>query len=297
MLSRRILVALVLASGCATGTTERETSSSTDAGLQDASSPDQSFGDGGTVVSPPGEDCPEASKSVYVIDTANMLRRFDPPSSTFSALGLIDCGAGAGSPFSMAVARDGTAWVLYTNGNLFKVSTKDASCAPSSFQPDASASQFGMGFVSDQAEGKSDTLFVASSQLGQLGKIALDTVTFTPIAPFAVKTRMELTGTGSGQLFALLAPVATESDSGAWTVAEISKSSGEILSEKRQSEIGEIPQSNFAVAAWGGDFYSFVGTNVYRLDTKANQVTLRTTVNFTIVGAGVSTCAPHALVK
>ncbi|MBM4359994.1 MAG: hypothetical protein FJ096_17965, partial [Deltaproteobacteria bacterium] len=62
----------------------------------------------------PGE-CSEASKYVYVVGTGNELFSFSPPTLTFKQIGSINCVAagGFGTPFSMAVARDGTAYVLF----------------------------------------------------------------------------------------------------------------------------------------------------------------------------------------
>ena len=40
-------------------------------------------------------------------------------------------GGGQATPFSMSVDREGQAWVLYTSGEIFKVSIEDASCADS----------------------------------------------------------------------------------------------------------------------------------------------------------------------
>lgn len=297
MSCRRTFVALLFVSGCGTST-ERESLTPADAGAApDASTPpDPSFGDGGVVVSPPRDDCPEESKFIYVMDAGGMLRRFDPPTWTFSALGSIDCGQGVGTPSSMAVARDSTAWVLFTSGKLFKVSTKDASCSPTTFTAKADWTEFGMGFVSDVEDGKTETLYVASAKALQVGKIALDTMTLTPLGPLSISSRMELTGTGSAQLFGLLAP--PPDDPKVWSIAELSKASGALFSRKKQEPITEPSNLNFAFAAWGGDFYSFIGLRVYRHDTKNNEIIkMPGEVSFTIVGAGVSTCAPHAIVK
>jgi hypothetical protein len=264
-------------------------------GGDDASS---SFGwnDGGSTSQ--DDDCPDNTKQVYVVDMDRTLRQFDPPTSKFTTIGTLDCSNSA-TTFSMAVDRSGTAWVLYDSGEIFKVSTKDASCTKTAFEPRQDKySTFGMGFATDSEGGSTETLYVSSSQDGTLAKIDTTTMELTELTPIAVKTRVELTGTGSGQLFGLLESKFDENtfDFSPWTVAELDKSTGASLFTKPEPGIPE-GSSNFAFAAWGGDFYSFVGHSVFHYDTKGNNVTEATTTDFQIVGAGVSTCAPHAIVK
>lgn len=63
-------------------------------------------------------DCAEGTELVYTIDQfANKLSQFDPATKTFHDLGSLSCKTLPGAtPFSMGVARDGTAWVLYNSG-------------------------------------------------------------------------------------------------------------------------------------------------------------------------------------
>jgi hypothetical protein len=68
----------------------------------------------------------------------------------------------------MAIDRNATAWVLYDSGQLFKVSTSDASCTPTSF---AAGQQglynFGMGFASNSAGSSDETLFISRQPAGR----------------------------------------------------------------------------------------------------------------------------------
>src|SRR3954463_9307204 len=75
-------------------------------------------------------ECTDENKQVYVVSTGGTgktLYRFDPPALTFTKIGDIHCPTSADT-FSMAVDRKGIAWVEYTDGQIFHVSTVDASC-------------------------------------------------------------------------------------------------------------------------------------------------------------------------
>src|SRR5207237_6377523 len=89
-------------------------------------------GDGGTAGRLPdggaasGSDCADSTKLVYVVSHENGLYAFDPQKLTFKAVGFLGCAqqTGGASAFSMAIDRQGTAWVLYSDGSIWKVSTK-----------------------------------------------------------------------------------------------------------------------------------------------------------------------------
>jgi hypothetical protein len=107
----------------------------------------------------------------------------------------------------------------------------------------------------------------------------------------------ELTGTGDGRLFAF------EGDTETY-IREYDKSTGAILGTWPLP--GLASPGAFAFAYWGGDFYLFVSKTqdiegpslVLHLDfdeSDGNGVALTTVVEsapISIVGAGVSTCAP-----
>src|SRR5262249_33643687 len=95
-------------------------------------------------------DCSDAAKLVYVVSDQNTLYSFDPAALTFTTVGVLSCPS-SGNVNSMAVDRGGTAWVNYTDGKIYKVSTKDASCKETSFAPHQEdfTNELGMGFSSD----------------------------------------------------------------------------------------------------------------------------------------------------
>src|SRR6185503_15224882 len=85
---------------------------------------------------------------IYVMTEENQLLSFYPPTLGFTGIGKIDCPADPGAtPFSMAVDRAGIAYVVFNDGELFRVSTLTASCKPTGFTINQNGfpTVFGMG--------------------------------------------------------------------------------------------------------------------------------------------------------
>jgi hypothetical protein len=234
--------------------------------------------------------CSQETQFVYVVDEADVLHRFDPPSVAFTTVGQLAC---PGSPFSMAIDRTGVAWVLFDDGTLARVDTRSGKCKMTPFvsgQHGFSA-RFGMGFSSNTPDGGDETLFVSGDAPEMLGTIDTRSLALTSIATYdALHSAAELTGTGDGRLFGAF-------EGQPYVVAEIDKPSAHILSQAPQAPIDYPPNAaNFAFAFWGGDFYLFVGpgqgTDVFRYRPADATTVKLASVPFTIVGAGVSTCAP-----
>ena len=238
-------------------------------------------------------DCPDADATfIYVVTDTNELLSFYPPTASFKSVGLLKCPASpAATPFSMAVDRKGAAYVVYSDGNLFKVSTKDASCKSTAFVSNqGDFSQFGMGFATIGV-GPAEELYVASTSNSLLGKIDVSgTFKLTTVAPFKPAIdRAELTGTGDGRLYAFFAPGQNDS-----AVAEVDKATGKIIGE--DVLLGTSQGNAWAFAFWGGFFYLFTdpGTQqVVRWDPGTKQALVVGGYSAPIVGAGVSTCAPQ----
>jgi hypothetical protein len=241
--------------------------------------------------------CAQETQYVYVITSDNQLFRFDPPSLAFAPIGVINCpNANFGSPFSMAVSRDAVAYVVFTDGYLYKVDTKTAACTKTNFAPGQHGfSTFGMGFSTNMPGGTDETLYVSESSFGGttmgLAKIDLQSMILTPIGMYdKANARAEMTGTGDARLFGAFEGMP-------YVVSEIDKSNAKILSQAPQDPISYPPGgSNFAFAFWGGDFWLFAGpgsyTDVFQYKPSDGSTTKRITVQLVIVGAGVSTCAP-----
>lgn len=245
--------------------------------------------------------CSEEAKQVYVVSEQYDLYKFEPDKLAFTKIGRLACAASGATPNSMAVDRSGTAWVNYSDGRLFKVSTKDAKCTGTSFQPgQAGLLKFGMAFASNAAGSQEETLFVSGihdstfNDGGKgLAKIDLSSLKLTPVSDYdgaLAKKGAELTGTGDGRLYGFFT---TFPDA---TLARIEKASA-TTSESRALE-GVFTGTAWAFSFWGGDFWFYTSSgppsSVTRLHAKTGEIEVvkQDVGGFRIVGAGVSTCAP-----
>lgn len=259
-------------------------------------------GDGS--IPPSSQGCAEEAKLVYVVSAENDLYSFKPDALAFSKIGRLDCKSAAlATPNSMAVDRSGSAWVNYSDGTLFKVSTKDATCQSTPFQSGQSNFvKFGMAFSSNSAGSSDETLFVAGlSDLlaggrAGLGKIDLTTMKLAFVGDYtgALKGQgAELTGTGDAKLYGFYTTDPA-------TLARIDKTNGQ-TSENR-SLTGVRTGDAWAFSFWGGDFWYYTAqagqeSRVTRQKAASDNsiaVVMPTVGGFRIVGAGVSTCAPTA---
>jgi len=195
----------------------------------------------------------------------------------------------------MGVDRLGTAYSSFTTGNLFKISTANAACQATSYVPDQKGFHtFCMGYAGQPDGG--DTLYVAEcsgSPSNSLGLGWIDTTAYKLnfVGPFQpTMPSCELTGTGDGHLFGFCINPTSGS-----TVVQIDTSNAHIVAAD-PLKVGD-PSNGFAFAFWGGYFWIFTtpgGTStVTRYDPLTKTETTMTTYAGSIVGAGVSTCAPE----
>lgn len=254
---------------------------------------------GGSGTGGAGDGCSAEAKTVYVVDVNRTFSAFDPASKTFRDIGVLNCPASPGSqPFSMSVARDAFAYVLYDDGELFRVSTANLACTATAFLPDAIYRRFGMGFSTDAVGGTSDTLFIAGGMtVGAMSKLGtLSTTGFATSPLVDIVGWPELTGTGDAKLWGFFPQ--TMAGGGSPFVAQLDKSTGAFLvSYPAMSLAGEA--GAWAFAFWGGSFWIFLrrdgdtSTQVWEMKANTGVVTnALMDTGRTIVGAGVSTCAP-----
>ncbi len=280
------------------------TDTSVDPGASDPDASDPGVEPGDTQAIDDGPDtgitlvCNSRTRYVYVVTDTREFLKFDPPTGTFTLVGSLDCpNSSFMDPFSMAIDRQANAWVLYNSGDLYKVSTLDASCEATSFVADQNGfSEFGMGFTSDQPGSTTETLFVSELVDGgsaRLGSIAFPSLALSPVGSAISAGSAELTGNGLAELWGFFP------QSSPPVVARIDKATAALLAHYT------IPASVFsgdvtawAFAFWGGSFYIFVavgGSNsiVARLDPVTSEwKTVTADAGYAIVGAGVSSCAP-----
>jgi hypothetical protein len=254
-----------------------------------------------------GEDvCSDAAKLVYTVDQDGRFSSFNPrtnPPTFIDITPSLKCPATAGifgvapTPYSMSVDRNAVAWVLYSSGELFRVSTADGSCQRTTFKSNQSGFMLmGMGFVANTKLSTLDTLYVAggagpdSGGASRLG--TLDTGTLA-VAPLQQLTGWpELTGTALAELWGFYP------DTSPPKVARLNKTTGaEELTYPLATLQGQ--PAAWAFAFWGGDFWLFLmrvddtDTTVYRVNGSTGAMSEALThTGRSIVGAGVSTCAP-----
>jgi len=244
----------------------------------------------------PPSDCPDAGSTlIYLITQENDFYSFFPPTLAFKPIGPIACAsADGGTPWSMGVDRKGTAYSVFNNGFLFQVSTLNAACKATSYVPSQLGwLTFGMGYASIPDGG--EALFVTEANFTLpskgLGTIDTNTLKLGIINPFSKQLeRCELTGTGDGRLFAFCLK---QLGAGA-LLAQIDPMNANVIGADNLN-VGDS-SNGFAFAFWGGDFWIFTGagaTTVTRYDPVAKKLTTETTLGKTVVGAGVSTCAPQ----
>ena len=288
-----VLLTLALAGvGCDGCTAGNEDSTNPGGGSGDGGSDPQGGngfgvggGGGGTV-----DDCLENAKLIYVLDSDYALYSFDPNipgTAAYKLVGPLACPSAAGGPQSMAVDRSGTAFVFYDSGQLFRVSTLDASCTATPYvHPVQSGfNQLGMGFTATVPDSPLETLYINSPDFGLA---TVDTSTYAVTQTGALAATAELTGGPDARLFRFQADIAKldEVAIGAWTLTPI-HTFNELFGT-----------SAFAFSRYAGKFYMFTSdglspTKTTEYDPSTDiSVTRDANVGFTIVGAGQSTCVP-----
>ncbi len=250
-----------------------------------AAPPPGAFADVSNPPAPPLPECAEETRQIYVVATDRALYRFYPEKLEFKRVGTLDCPTGAGT-FSMAIDRRGTAWVEFTDGRLFAVDTRDATCKPTAFQSGQTGfTTFGMGYANNDDDA-GETLYASGA-----GLAAIDTTTFQlKFLGSLALGRTELTGKDK-ELYAFSV--------GSGVVAKLNKTTAATEASYRTSAIDD--SAAFAFAHWGGDFWIFTGTTTSKVtryspstDESIDKVA---NTGMLIVGAGSSTCAPTTAPK
>ena len=246
--------------------------------------------------------CAENTDLIYVLSDDAELWSFDPMTLQFNQISPA-LGCPNNSTFSMSVDRNGIAYVMFQNDDIYTIDVNNPNmCSDPGYQPGQMGfNKFGMGFVSNSQFDPCDKLYAHSwngqggfsegQNAGRLGKLDPDTLIMEQIG-FINYNGGELTGTGDGRLFAFAGNPAK--------LVEYDKSDASVINTE---QLNMSLTNAFAFGFYGGDFYMFTEANgnpgVSKVthydydDTKAltnvvNQAPIR------IVGAGVSTCVPLA---
>ena len=253
-------------------------------------------------------ECPCAVIDVHIDDGIftladdGVLWKFIPESATFQEIGALGC-EGVKEPFSMAVDREGSAWILFNApvGALRRIDVADPSiCEDIGYQPgQLGVLRYGMAFVSEDIENPCEELYGNTYDGGALSEFpgagdllrVSEKLVVDLIGPTTFNGA-ELTGTGDGRLF-LFGGVKTG------TLVEVDKVTAAYLETIPLKSLA--PTNAFAFAFFAGDFYFFTESKgpgspskVTRFDYDGDH-SLEVVVDsapIRVIGAGVSTCVP-----
>ncbi len=258
-------------------------------------------GDGGTNPGNGGfggdDGCSDSARLVYVVGQGNELYSFEPPSLTFTQIGVVNCPSGWGSPFAMAVDRELFAWILFDDGYIYKLDIATMQCVQTAYVPGQLDGfwAFGMSFVTDSPGSQDETLFLGSYYGMGIATLDTQTLQLQKVGQYPLYLPVDLTGTGDARLFGffvndpLTDPV---------ILAEIDRTDAQLLWQETLSTV--TVGTAWALAFWGGDFWLFTcpgqgcsSSQVDRYDPGSQTVTtVATNIGIKVVGASVSTCAP-----
>jgi hypothetical protein len=243
--------------------------------------------------------CPAGTNFIYTIDANTTLSRFSPATGQFFDVGAIVCPTVLqGSPNSMAVDREGNAWVNYNTGELFRLLTQSLTCTSTPFPPEQVGEPWGMSFAENTPGSTDETLFIAETGSGSATLAQLNVMTFALTNEVAIQgngTQPELTGDDQANLFGFF-PAATPP-----FISRIDKQSGALDRTLSLPSLLGSPQA-WGMAAYQGSFYVFLlrqseaSTNVYRIDAMSGTISkVVSDTGREIVGVGVATCAGNGL--
>jgi hypothetical protein len=256
-------------------------------------------------------ECAQSATLVYTLESNKRLSRFDPSTGTFTQVGYVNCPGSSAffQPFSMSVDRSGIAWILYRDQTdpqvppqLFRYDTLTQQCDPTTWSTQLGLKLFSMGFSTDMNGSIEDTMFVSGGNdvSGTSATLAtLSTSTFMASSVGTMAGWAELSGNAKGELWAYLPLGSSQS------LQQINKATGASSQTFALPALTGSPNA-WAFAWWGGDFWIFYkragdpATLIYQFDGATGAYKNVTDTNSigvprTIIGAGVSTCAPTML--
>jgi hypothetical protein len=242
------------------------------------------------------DDCAESAKLVYLVTQQDTLYSFDPRITGLGAyrlIGKLACETES-TPQSMSVDRLGKAYVFYSSGHLYHVSTTTAQCTPTTYdhpvEPKKSFYQLGMGFTAVTPGANDQVLYIHSPDFG-LATIDLQTLAVNQLNALPSRT-MELTGGPDAVLFSF--------ESSTAELSQIDRSSYQSQSLHR---FNLKSVAAFAFARYAGVFYVFTAplsgrTTTSTFDPQTNTESVRDPdIGFTVVGAGQSICVPPPVIQ
>lgn len=237
----------------------------------------------------PADDCADTEDLIYLLDQdENALYLFDPATTALTPLGTFECDYWT-VPSSMAVSRDGIAYIRHSDDTLWALDLATFTCTDTGYAP-GSFGGFGMGFATDTATTWRETLYLANRS----ALASLDTTSFSRAPIGGLPSQSELTGNAAGELWGVF-PLESPA-----RVRRLDPTSGAALETRNLSGFPDPTEiDTFAFAAWNGDLFIFVrtfgvgnSTDVYRVGSTGTLTRIAEGIGINAVGAGVSTCAP-----
>jgi hypothetical protein len=261
----------------------RETGTGADSGGTDAI-PDRGHDTGGGNTD---AGCVADQNPIYVITDDKYFHRFNPTARTFTRLAKAGC---SGTPETLAIDRQGWAWVLFDDGNLHKVNINDGTCLSTGYAKSSDFPRFGLSFLS--ANGGAEKLYAGDDGFKGLATIDTTTLKLSYVGGYdGFASQVALTGTVDGRLFALF-PEADPFDT--IRVGELDPSSGKIKNVPK-GLFGETAGDGWAIVHWGGQFWIFTAPEgetkvmTYNYD-KSDWTTVKEGFTSIVVGAATATC-------
>ena len=146
---------------------------------------------------PPADDCDETSDLLYAVDKGNGGPTYSTHSPVLSALGDTDCGMFSGTPASMAVPRDGVAYVLTQAQHSMLSISKPSTALKQTWQ--SPFGKFGMGYATLHGNTWQDDL-IANRNTSKLNTDTFEVE--TPVPYPASQSSRQL----KGELFGVFPP-------------------------------------------------------------------------------------------
>ncbi len=230
---------------------------------------------------------PEVGKLVYLVSKDHKLYSFDPRRpgmSAYDLIGPMDCERGH-NPQSMAVDRNGSAWVFYDSRRLYRVSLADASCKPTSYVHPTHHFILGMGFTATEPGGAAEQLFIMSPAFG-LATVDMPSLAVRTSGSLAMSA--ELTGGADARLFAFEGPRGV--------LYEVDRRTRDARHLYTLRGVGEVDA--WAFGRYAGRFYFFTAdipndSRCIEVDLERKTQRVRDEdLGFIVVGAGQSTLVP-----
>jgi hypothetical protein len=236
--------------------------------------------------------CPDGGDATaYLVAESGAFYTFDPPTLAIHLLGMLNCPATASaSPFTMTVSL-GAAYVLYSDGTLFRVDLQSLACTPTPFVTGQLGFPALLGLATSRSSGAKGLLLygcifsgglcaptLARSDLTNFVLTEVGTLVPNPNAGFPVDMKEDAFGRliacdGSGLLIA------------------IDSATGAVLGE---DATGLQAGSALAVLTWNDQLFFFTQNQgvISSYDLVTRQLTALGVAGDTIVGASAVPCVP-----